>query len=147
MSIIARTLPTVVRILLGLLFLGSGLAGLLQLAPTPRLDGAGGAFVAGLAGSGYFFPLLKITELVVAGLLLARLVPLALVIAAPIVVHVAAFHLFLAPDGLPVALFLVAAELYLAWTQREAFAPLFRRAAPPSRRRSIGVVDASTAAA
>lgn len=132
MSTLARKLPTVVRVVLALLFLGSGLAGLLQLVPPPELDGAGGAFVAGLDAAGYFLPLLRVVELGIASLLLARLVPLALVIAAPVIVHIAAFHLFLAPEGLPIAALLVAAALYLAWTHREAFAPLVRRGAPPS---------------
>ena len=39
--------------------------------------------------------------------------------------NIFAFHLFLAPAGLPVAVVVVAFEVILAWMHRDAFAPLF----------------------
>src|SRR5687767_15436421 len=98
MSALARKFPTLARLALGGLFLFSVVGFVFQLAPQPQLDAAGMQFMGGLAASGYFFPLLKATELVVAVLLLTGIaVPVALVIAAPVVVNVLAFHLFLAP--------------------------------------------------
>ncbi|HEY8075999.1 MAG TPA: hypothetical protein VIF62_17855, partial [Labilithrix sp.] len=88
-------------------------------------------FMGGLAATGYFFPLLKGTEVLTSiALLTRRFVPLALTVLAPIVVNIVAFHLFLAPSGLPVALVVLALEVYLAWSYRDAFAPLFRSHAP-----------------
>jgi len=76
----------------------------------------------GLAASGYFFPLLKIAELVCAIMLLTgRFVPLALVILSPIIVKIFMVHLFLDRSGLPVAIFLVGANIFLAYCYRDAF--------------------------
>jgi hypothetical protein len=89
----------------------------------------------GLAAAGYFIPLLKTVELA-AGLLLlsGRFVPLALTLLAPVVVNIAAFHFLLAPEGAPIAAFLLLAEGALAWLNRDAFAPLLRRVSPSAPR-------------
>ena len=60
----ARFVPAVLRILLGLVFFVFGLAGLLHLLPppsTPIPDGAA-AFAGALMASGYMFPMIKGTE-------------------------------------------------------------------------------------
>lgn len=135
MKTVSRIAPIALRIVYGLAFAAAGAVGLFQLAPQPPHTGAAGAFVGGLAAAGYFFPLLKGTELV-AGLLLVsgRFVPLALTVLAPIVLNIAAFHFLLEPQGAPFAAFLVLAEAALAWTYRAAFAPLFRRMPEPATR-------------
>jgi hypothetical protein len=74
-----------------------------------------------LAAAGYFFPMLKITEIAVGvAILTNRFVPLALVVLAPITVNIVAFH-YLAPDGLPLALVIVALQGGLAWHYRSAY--------------------------
>jgi uncharacterized membrane protein YphA (DoxX/SURF4 family) len=134
MKTVSRIAPIALRVVLGLVFTASGATGLLQLASPPPLSGAAAQFMGGLAATGYFFPLLKTVELA-AGLLLlsGRFVPLALTLLAPVVVNIAAFHFLLAPPGAPMAAFLVLAEIGLAWLYRDAFAPLLRPAARPSR--------------
>jgi uncharacterized membrane protein YphA (DoxX/SURF4 family) len=80
--------------------------------------------------TGYFFPLLKGTEVVAGLLLLANVAtPLALVLLAPIVVNISFFHAFLAPEGLPLPLVIVALLAHQAWSERARFAPLFSRSA------------------
>ena len=118
-------LSTVARVLMGALLLFSGLNAFLHFMPMPPMSPAAGAFVGALAATGYFLPMLKIIEIGVGVLLVSgRFVPLALTIAAPILVEVVAFHATLAPEGLAVPVLLLAAELYLAWTHRAAFASL-----------------------
>jgi len=46
-------------------------------------------------------------------------------ILAPIVVNIVAFHLFLAPGGLPLAIVVAAALLLLAYAHRQSFEALF----------------------
>jgi hypothetical protein len=58
-------------------------------------------------------------------------VPLALAIVAPNVVNIVLFHAVLAPGGLPVALFVLALELFTAWSYRDAFAPMLRTRTAP----------------
>jgi uncharacterized membrane protein YphA (DoxX/SURF4 family) len=122
----SRILVIAARTVLGLVFLVSGANKLLHFMPMPPMPAAAGGFVGAMAATGYLIPLLALTEIVGGALLLAgRLVPFALVLLAPVVVNVVAFHLFLAPAGLAVPVVLLAAELYLAWVNRGAFAPMF----------------------
>ncbi len=116
----------IIRSLLGLLFVLSSGVYFLNLVPTPELTGPMKTFNEGIAASIYFLPLLKGTEMVCGILLLVgRFVPLALVILAPIVIHILMVHLFLAPEGLPIAIFLVHALAFLAYYYRRNFACLF----------------------
>lgn len=124
---IARHLPTVARVLLGLVFFVFGLNGFLNFIPPPTEPMPEAAVKLGTAfmESGYLFQLIKGTE-VLAGLLLLsnRFVPLALVLLAPVLVNIVAFHVFLLPSGLGLSLVLAALTLYLAWTYRQVYAPL-----------------------
>lgn len=116
----------IVRTLVGALFIFGAVAFLFNLiTPPPMPDGPLKSFNEGLAASGYFFMLLKVTELICGILLLVgRFVPLALVILSPIVINILMVHLFLDRAGLPVAIFLTAAFIFLGYYYRSAFAPL-----------------------
>ena len=117
--------PIVVRTLLGGAFLVFGLNGFLGFIPMPAPEGAAAEFMGGLAAASYFFPLLKATEVLVgAALLFGRFVPLALTVLAPITINIVAFHAFVEPGGLGMALFLTGLQVYLAWTHRAAFRSL-----------------------
>jgi uncharacterized membrane protein YphA (DoxX/SURF4 family) len=126
-----RYIPIIARILLGFVFFGSGLAGLLNLIPPPaNLPEKLQTFMAGLMATTYFFPLLKGTE-TICGLLLmtGAFVPLALVVLAPITLNILLTHAFLAPDGLILALVMLVLHLYLALfasPYKEHILPLFR---------------------
>jgi putative oxidoreductase len=122
-------LAVTARLALGLIFLVFGLNGLFAFFPTPPMPPEGGAFLGALAATGYLMPLLAITQALAGALLLLGVfVPLALVLLAPVLINIIAFHLFLAPGNFVVVGLVVAAELYLAWRHRAAFAPLV---APP----------------
>ncbi len=76
------------RVLLGLVFFGFGLNGLLKLFPLPPARGAAAVFIGGLIASQYFFPLLFVTYVLTgAALLTGRFVPLALTVLAPVIVN------------------------------------------------------------
>lgn len=110
-------LPVIVRVLLGLVLFLSGLVGLLNLVqPPPDMPEKLVAFNTGLAASGYFFPLLKLTETLCGfALIVGWFVPLALVILAPVVLNIFLVHAFLAPSGLPLALVLGVFMIYLSF--------------------------------
>jgi uncharacterized membrane protein YphA (DoxX/SURF4 family) len=123
-SRIARYAPHVVRVVLGLLFVVTGLNGFLNFLPQPAaaMPANAVAFITALMNTGYMFKLIFATQLVSGVLLLSnRFVPLALALLAPFVVNSISFHLFLEPTGRPVAFAVLAAELYLAWTYRRAY--------------------------
>lgn len=129
---IHRKAPVVARILLGLPLVVFGLNGFLQFLPSPALEGDAATFMGGLAAAGYFFPLLKTTE-IVAGLALlsGRFVPLALTVLAPVILHIFAFHALLA-GGVGLPLVMLALGLYLAWAYRGSFAGVLEAKATPS---------------
>jgi len=116
----------IVRTLVGALFIFGAVAFLFNLiTPPPMPDGPLKTFNEGLAASGYFFTLLKVTELVCGIMLLSgRFVPLALVILSPVVINILMVHTLLDRTGLPVAIFLTAAFIFLGYYYRKAFAPL-----------------------
>ena len=147
MNTITKHLPTAARIFLGLVFTVFGLNFFLHLIPQPPAPPQADAFVGALAAAGYLMPLLATTE-VLAGLLLLRnrFVPLALALLAPIVVNIVGFHLALAPADLPVALAVLAAQLYLAWAHRGAFAPMLRTRTEPTRRMAVAPAPSRVAA-
>ncbi len=110
-------LPLIARVLLGLVFTVFGMLGLLNLIPPPPdLPERMQAFTNGLAASIYFMPFLKAVEASCGLLLLSGLfVPLALVILAPIVIHIFLVHAVLEPNGLPIAIVIGLLMIYLSF--------------------------------
>jgi uncharacterized membrane protein YphA (DoxX/SURF4 family) len=132
---LARYLPATARVVLGLMFFVCGLNGFLHFIPEPKTAMPEGAmaYVGGLMKSGYMFPLIMGTQLLVGVLLLSnRFVPLALALIAPVIVNIIAFHVFLAPSGIGPGLVALALELYLAWAYRNTFRPMLALRARPS---------------
>lgn len=117
-----------VRLLLGLVFLGSGVA--FFFTTPPPLEGPLAEFVDGMVATGYFLYLLKGAEIVCGlALLSGFFVPLALVVLAPIVLNIFLVHAFIAPEGLPLAVAIGVLEVYLAFFSAEyspAIKHLFR---------------------
>jgi uncharacterized membrane protein YphA (DoxX/SURF4 family) len=127
MNKLKARIPDAARILLGAIFTVFGLNGFLQFLKMPPPPPAAGAFFGALIATGYIMPLIMSVQVFAGVLLLSRrLVPFALTLLAPIVVNILAFHLFLAPQGLPLALLVLGLGLYLAWTERDAYRPLFQ---------------------
>lgn len=139
-------LPTAARLGLGLVFLVFGLNGFLHFLPQPPLPERALPYLGGLASAGYFFPVLKGTE-VLAGLALlsGRFVPLALTVLAPIVVQITLFHVLLAPGGFGLVAFVLASEIYLAWAYRDAFRGVLQSDAKPARQEVRGRAIAAPA--
>lgn len=110
-------IPVIARVLLGFVFFAGGVAGLLNLVPMPdNLPADMMTFNQGLMASKYFMPFLKAVEAVCGLMLLTGFfVPLALVILAPIVIHIFLVHAFLEPSGLPLAIILGILTAYLAF--------------------------------
>lgn len=117
----------IVRSLMGLLFLFASITFFFKLITPPEATGAMKTFGAGLEASRYLMPVVKAIELTCGvAFLSGRFVPLATVLIAPIVVNIFFVHAFLAREGLPVALFLVLANLFVAYNHRESYRPLFK---------------------
>jgi uncharacterized membrane protein YphA (DoxX/SURF4 family) len=130
----ARYLPSIARILMGLMFFVFGLNGFLNFIPQPKdpMPDRAVALFEGLVKSGYMIPLISGTQALVGALLLSnRFVPLALALIAPVIVNIIAFHAFVQPSGAVMAGVVLMLELYLAWTYRKAYLPMFAMRVKP----------------
>lgn len=127
MSARIRITSLILRVLLGLLFVVFGLNGFFHFMPMPPMEGAAASFMGALAATGYMFPLIKGTEVVAGALILSgRATPLGLVLLAPVLVNILAFHLVLTPGEAGMSVVLVAMSLGLAWIHRSAWRGLIR---------------------
>lgn len=120
------------RVLLGLIFVVFGLNGFFNFLPPPEMNEASGALIGALVATGYFMMLVKAVE-VVAGLmfLTGKFVPLGLIILAPVSVHILLLHIFLDTAGLPIAIFIIVAQAFLAYAYRDSFSGVLQANAKP----------------
>jgi len=112
----------VVRILMGLMFLFASIVVLFNLMPHPEMKGNAKLFMDGITATGYFMTLLKTTELVCGlAFVVGRFVPLATVVIFPITLNILLYHVFVAPEGLSVAIPLMLGNLFLAYACRRNY--------------------------
>ena len=117
----------IVRSLMGLLFIFASITLLFSLITPPEPTGAMKIFSEGLEASVYLMPTVKIIELICGiAFLSGRFVPLAAVIIFPIIVNIFFVHIFIDPTGLPVAIFLVLANIFVAYSHRESYKSLLK---------------------
>ncbi|MBU45669.1 MAG: DoxX family protein [Spirochaetaceae bacterium] len=119
----------VLRTIMGLIFIASAVVVLFGLVEPPTdMPENVQKFQDGMQATGYLLPLIKVTELICGILLVSGFyVALASVIIFPITLNITLYHLFVFEEGLPVALFLLAVNLILAYVNREKYRPLFQR--------------------
>lgn len=118
------------RYILGLLYFVFGLNGFFNFIPMQPLPDGAMAFLGALGGTGYFFPFLKGTEVLMGGLLLSGFaVPLALVVLAPITINIFLFHWVLTPgiQNSIMPIVMVILSFLAAHNYKEVFKPLFKK--------------------
>lgn len=114
----------IVRTLVGLLFLFASIAYWLNVFPQPEFTGNPKTFMDGLAASGYILPVVKFFELLCGlAFVSGRFVALAVVLIFPIAVNILFVHIFILPEGLPIAILLFAGILFLAYANLEKYKP------------------------
>lgn len=127
-----RLTVDVPRILLGLLFLVSGVDGLALVLTgqnwiNPPTSIAGLRFEDALKDSGFIWPLMKSIDLIAAlGLLFNRAPAAALLLLLPMITVIILFHLVLNPAGIPVAAVLALLTGALLFAYRDRYAALLR---------------------
>lgn len=123
------------RIALGLIYFvfgGMGLAitfGLMKMPDQP-MPASATSFMTGIMATGYFFPVLKITETFCGFLLLINLAaPVALVILAPVTLQILLFHTFLTPgvENLALPLIMVIVHIIAMNGFWSKYKPLFSK--------------------
>jgi putative oxidoreductase len=113
------------RILLGLLFTVFGLNGFLHFIPMKPPTGLAGQYMGALFVSHYLVVVFLLQLIGGVLLLLNRFVPLALLLLGPVIVNILLFHSFMAPEGLPIALFAMVLWLIVFAGVRQVFAGVF----------------------
>jgi uncharacterized membrane protein YphA (DoxX/SURF4 family) len=122
---IIKIATTIIRIFFGALLVFASIAYFFKLFPAPELEGKMKIFSEGIDASVYLMPLVKGIELICGILFIVNLfVRLATIVIFPIVVNILAVHSFLAPEGLPFALFMVVANLVLILHNRHHYKSL-----------------------
>jgi putative oxidoreductase len=123
----------VARILLGLLFLVTGLSGFVffLFSPPPPVPGLAGAFLDVFFRSHWMHVVDGVQ--VIAGLLLLanRYLPLALTLLGAVIANILVFHITMQPQMLPLPLVALALWIFLAWRYRSSLAPIFVQKATP----------------
>ncbi len=121
------------RVILGLLFVVSGLNGFFQFMANPEMNETITAFMMALGGTGYFMIVVKLVE-VTSGLMIltGRFLPLGLILLAPVSVHIFFAHLFLDQAGLPMAIVIIVLQLFLAWAYRDSYSGILQAKAEPT---------------
>jgi putative oxidoreductase len=120
---------TIARILLGLMFTVFGVNAFFPFIPMngPMPTGNAGAFIGALMASHY---MLGVAAFEIAGgvllLIGGRFAPLGLVMVGPVIVNIAFYHIFLAPEGAAPAVVVCVLSLFLLYYYRKAFAGLVR---------------------
>jgi putative oxidoreductase len=113
------------RLLLGLIFVVFGLNGFLQFIHMPPPTGVAGQFFGAIFASHYYVVIFGVQIIGGLLLLLNRLVPLALVILAPVIVNIFFFHALMAPAGLPLAIVVVILWTILALRNKQHLSGIF----------------------
>src|ERR1700755_1098649 len=102
---VMRIASLIARYLAGVIFLVMGLNGFLHFIPLPPPAGIAGQFMASLYVTHYLWVIFAFQVVAGALLLVNRYVPLAVAILAPVLVNILTFHILMAPNGLPFAVF------------------------------------------
>lgn len=126
-----KKFSTIARYLLGLIFFIFGGIGLFNLIPPPPdMPADLQTFMAGVMATKYFFPFLKLTETICGLLLLVGIAPaLALIILAPISLHIFLLHAFVTPgiQNLIMPLLILTLHGLSAINYWSVYRPLFRK--------------------
>lgn len=119
-------LTMVLRIVLGLIFLGFGADKFLNFLSLPAFEGPAGEFMGAIMATGYLFSLIAITE-IVAGVLLIlnKWKGFAMLLASVMIVNILAFHLALDPGGLGLVAVMLGIILLLYFKNWYKFKYLF----------------------
>ena len=117
----------ILRSLLGLVYLIFGLNFFFHFIPMPPPGkDAAGAFEGGLFGAGYFFPFMKVIE-ILSGvfLLINKYTALFVLIIFPVTLNIFLFHAFLEPSGIPMGGIMILINLFLGYAYRKYYTSVF----------------------
>jgi putative oxidoreductase len=110
------------RLLLGFVFLVFGLNGFFHFIPMPPPAGLAGQFMGVVFATHYWVLIFAVQAMGGLLLLVNRYVPLALVLLGPVIANILNFHIFMAPQGLPLAVIVTALWVVVALRNKKHLA-------------------------
>ena len=122
-----KNISTTISILLGLTLIAFGLNKFFTFMPVVELSAPGLEFMGAFIKVGYGMTIVAIVE-IVTGILIAinKYRALALVILFPVMLNALLFHVFLDPENILPAVLVVGMNLFLMYSSREKYSPLFQ---------------------
>ena len=119
----------IVRVLLGLMYLFASVVYFINYTPeAPKLSADQTTFMAGVMSSVYLMPLIKVTELVSAILLLiGRTAPLGAIIIFPVTLNIFLYHAFLGPQQLPMVAVMLIFNIFLLFAYHKKYLPIISK--------------------
>src|ERR1700746_3854320 len=121
-----KTASTIARYLAGVIFLVFGLNGFLNFITLPPPGGLARQVMGALYSSRSLWVCSAVQLFAGVLLLVNRYGPFAVAVLAPVIVNILSFHVFMAPSGLPLALFVAVLWAVIFVDVRPAFAALFQ---------------------
>jgi putative oxidoreductase len=116
----------IIRSLIGLLLLFASISFFFHLFPEPVLKGDMKIFNDGMKASGYLMPLVKTVELLCGiAYITGKFNKIANIILLPISINIFFVHICLAPEGVPVAIFLLVSNIFLIYSKWDNYKGLF----------------------
>ena len=110
------------RLLLGFVFLVFGLNGFFHFIPMPPPARLAGQFMGVVFATHYWVLIFAVQAMGGLLLLVNRYVPLALVLLGPVIANILNFHIFMAPQGLPLAVIVTALWVVVALRNKKHLA-------------------------
>jgi hypothetical protein len=99
----------------------------LKLNPEPVTTGDFKAFQVGLIASTYLMPLAKAVELLCGiSYVSNRYVTLANIVILPVTLNILLINIFLAPENIPIGLFVFLGNLFMIYRHWDNYKPLFK---------------------
>ncbi len=121
-----KTTTTIIRILIGLLLLFVSIGYFLKLMPEPTTTGDFKAFSLGMVSSVYLMPLAKLVELLCGlAFIFDRFVTLASILVLPIILNILFIDYYLAPQALPISIFLFLGNFFLIYKHWNNYKSIF----------------------
>ena len=118
---------TIISVILGLTLIIFGLNKFFNFMPVMELSAPGLEFMGAFVKVGYGMTIVAIIE-ILTGILIAtnKFRALALVILFPIMLNALLFHMFLDPENILPAVLVVGMNLFLMYSSKEKYNPLFQ---------------------
>lgn len=123
---IMKIATIIIRSLIGLLLLFASISYFFHLFPEPALTGNMKTFNDGINAAGYLVPLIKTIELICGlSFVIGKFNKITYILLMPISINIFFTHIFLAPEGIPLAVILLVGNIFLLYSRWDSYKGLF----------------------